>query len=447
MDEVKVTKLINGPEAFTPDNEFCLGETEVRGLFVAAGFCAHGLAGAGGIGKVMAEWIAEGEPSLDLWEMDMRRFGAQYRSPSYTHARIRETYETYYDIRYPNHERRPGGRCGSRPPTPGTREHGAAFGEKSGWERVNWYEWNAGRGRRVAAAARLGGPALVARDRRRAPRHPRGGRALRRVLVREDGDRGPGGGGAARAPLRQPGRPRRRAGSPTRRCSTARGGIECDFTVARLAEERFSIVTGTAFGNHDREWIRKHLPEEGGVQVHDVTSRWSCFGIWGPRARDVLAPLTPAGPRQRGVPLHDAARDHGRRRAGAGAARHLRRRARLGALLPDRVRAGAVAGAVGGGRAARHRRRRLPGDRLDAAREGLPRLGRRHHPRRDARTRAASASASSSTRRAASSAARRWSRRRSAGPRSRLCCLCSRTRARSRSATSRCGSAARSPAG
>ena len=79
MEDVKVTRMINGPEAFTPDNEFCLGETEVRGLFVAAGFCAHGLAGAGGIGKVMAEWIAEGEPSLDLWHMDIRRFGRQYR--------------------------------------------------------------------------------------------------------------------------------------------------------------------------------------------------------------------------------------------------------------------------------------------------------------------------------------------------------------------------------
>ena len=73
-----------------------------------------------------------------------------------------------------------------------------------------------------------------------------------------------------------------------------RGGIECDFTVARLGEELFSIVTGTAFGNHDREWIRKHLPGDGSVRVRDVTSAWSCFGIWGPRARDVLAPLTPA---------------------------------------------------------------------------------------------------------------------------------------------------------
>ncbi|MDX6616457.1 MAG: hypothetical protein QOD60_1548, partial [Solirubrobacterales bacterium] len=72
-----------------------------------------------------------------------------------------------------------------------------------------------------------------------------------------------------------------------------RGGIECDFTVARLGEERFSIVTGTAFGNHDREWIRRHLPEEGSVQVHDTTSQWACFGIWGPKAREVLAPLTP----------------------------------------------------------------------------------------------------------------------------------------------------------
>ncbi len=72
-----------------------------------------------------------------------------------------------------------------------------------------------------------------------------------------------------------------------------RGGIECDFTVARLAEERFSIVTGTAFGNHDREWIRKHLPDSSEVQVTDVTSQWSCFGVWGPRARELLAPLTP----------------------------------------------------------------------------------------------------------------------------------------------------------
>ena len=72
-----------------------------------------------------------------------------------------------------------------------------------------------------------------------------------------------------------------------------RGGIECDFTVARLAEERFSIVTGTAFGNHDREWIRRNAPTDGSVTIADVTSAWACFGIWGPKAREILQPLTP----------------------------------------------------------------------------------------------------------------------------------------------------------
>src|SRR6201992_3219299 len=146
MSEIKVTKLINGPEAFTPDNEFCLGESEVPGFFVCAGFCAHGLAGAGGIGKVVAEWIVDGEPSLDLWHMDIRRFGPAYRSPSYTYKRIRETYETYYDIRYPNHERTAGRPLRISPAHLSHREHGGAFGERSGWERVNWYEPNAAAG-------------------------------------------------------------------------------------------------------------------------------------------------------------------------------------------------------------------------------------------------------------------------------------------------------------
>ena len=146
MDEVTITKLINGPEAFTPDGEFCLGESAVRGFFVAAGFNAHGLAGAGGMGKLMAEWIAEGEPSLDAWAMDIRRFGEHYRSPAYTLKRTREVYETYYDIKYPGHERQSGRPLRVSPVYDWHAGHGAAFGEKSGWERVNWYEANAGAG-------------------------------------------------------------------------------------------------------------------------------------------------------------------------------------------------------------------------------------------------------------------------------------------------------------
>ena len=76
LQAAEVVTMINGPEAFTPDGEFILGESDVRGFFVAAGFCAHGIAGAGGIGKVVADWIVHGEPEYDLWKMDIRRFGA-----------------------------------------------------------------------------------------------------------------------------------------------------------------------------------------------------------------------------------------------------------------------------------------------------------------------------------------------------------------------------------
>ena len=79
----------------------------------------------------------------------------------------------------------------------------------------------------------------------------------------------------------------------------SRGGIECDFTVTRLAADRFRIVTGTAFGNHDMAWVESTLRTTGSVQVHDVTSAWACLGIWGPRARDILQPLTESRPLER----------------------------------------------------------------------------------------------------------------------------------------------------
>ncbi|WP_051222862.1 GcvT family protein [Conexibacter woesei] len=292
MEDVKVTKLINGPEAFTPDNEFCLGETEVDGLFVAAGFCAHGLAGAGGIGRVMAEWIVAGEPQLDLWRMDIRRFGPQYRSPAYTLKRTREVYETYYDIHYPNEERAAGRPLKVSSNYAWHGEHGAAFGEKSGWERVNWYESNVVDGdaglRPRGWAGMHWSPAIGAEH-----------RACREAAALFDESSfsklevsGPGAaeflmGLCDNDVAREVGR------ITYTQMLNARGGIECDFTVTRLGEETFGIVTGTAFGQHDASWIRRHAPRDGSVTVTDVTSRWACFALWGPRAFDVLEPLTP----------------------------------------------------------------------------------------------------------------------------------------------------------
>jgi glycine cleavage system aminomethyltransferase T/glycine/D-amino acid oxidase-like deaminating enzyme len=292
MEDVKVTRLINGPEGFTPDNEFLLGESEVGGFFVAAGFCAHGLAGAGGLGKAMAEWIVAGEPAMDLWEMDVRRFGAHYRSPSYTLKRTREVYETYYDIKYPGHEREAGRPLRVSSAYAWHRDHGAAFGEKSGWERANWYESNAAAGdeglRPRGWAGRLWSPAIGAEHvacRERAALFDESSFAKIEVA---------GPGAAAYLEWLCDNHVARGVGQITyTQMLNARGGIECDFTVTRLEDELFSIVTGTAFGNHDLSWIRRNAPADGSVRVSDVTSRWACFALWGPRAREVLAPLTP----------------------------------------------------------------------------------------------------------------------------------------------------------
>ncbi len=292
MDEITVTRLINGPEGFTPDNEFCLGESEVGGFFVAAGFCAHGLAGAGGIGQVMAEWILAGEPSMDVWEMDIRRFGPHYRSPSYTLKRAKEVYETYYDIRYPGHEREAGRPLRTSSAYPWHAEHGAAFGEKSGWERVNWYESNAPAGEESLRPRGWAGmhwsPAIGAEHeatRERAGLFDESSFAKLEVA---------GPGAAAFLEGLCDNRVAGEVGAITyTQMLNGRGGIECDFTVTRVEEEMFSIVTGTAFGNHDLSWIRRHAPADGSVRCSDVTARWACFALWGPRAREILSPLTP----------------------------------------------------------------------------------------------------------------------------------------------------------
>jgi 4-methylaminobutanoate oxidase (formaldehyde-forming) len=292
MEDVPITRLINGPEAFTPDNEFCLGETEVAGLFVAAGFCAHGLAGAGGIGKVMAEWIVAGEPQMDLWRMDIRRFGPQYRSPAYTLKRTREVYETYYDIHYPNEERQAGRPLKVSSNYEWHAGQGAAFGEKSGWERVNWYGANEADGdeslRPRGWAGKHWSPAIGAEHRacrERAALFDESSFAKLEV-------RGAGAAGFLESLCDN--HVARDVGRITyTQMLNGRGGIECDFTVTRLAPDAFQIVTGTAFGQHDQAWIRRHAPRDGSVTIEDTTSRWACFALWGPRAHDILAPLTP----------------------------------------------------------------------------------------------------------------------------------------------------------
>jgi 4-methylaminobutanoate oxidase (formaldehyde-forming) len=289
LADAEVIRLINGPEAFTPDGEFILGPSDVRGFWVAAGFCAHGLAGAGGMGRLVAEWIVEGVPSLDVWEMDSRRFGRHYESREYTLARTVEIYSTYYDVKYPGHERQAGRPLRVSPTYARMDELGAVFGEKSGWERANWFGPNAAMGdeslRPRGWAGRLWSPAIGAEhvacrttaalfDETSFAKIEIAGEEAPQFLERMCGNR-----------------VARDVGAITyTQMLNALGGVECDFTVTRLAEDRFRIVTGTAFGRHDLAWIRMHAPDT--VQVEDVTSKYACLGLWGPAAREILQPLT-----------------------------------------------------------------------------------------------------------------------------------------------------------
>lgn len=297
MAEARVSRIINGPEAFTPDNEFILGESEVRGFYVAAGFSAHGIAGAGGIGRQMASWIVDGEPELDLWKMDIRRFGAAYRSRRHTLARATENYATYYDIHYPNEERQSDRPLRTAPAYEELQRLGAVFGEKSGWERPNWFEPNADDprfgGREALEALRPRGwagehwsPAIAAEA--LATRQAAGlfdETSFAKLEVT--------GPGALAALQRVAGNDLDRdVGSVVyTQLLDRRGGVHADLTVTRLGAERFLLVTGTAYGNHDAGWLRANLPDDGSVEVRDITSSRVCYGLWGPRARDILGPL------------------------------------------------------------------------------------------------------------------------------------------------------------
>jgi 4-methylaminobutanoate oxidase (formaldehyde-forming) len=289
LADAEVIRLINGPEAFTPDGEFILGPSDVGGFWVAAGFCAHGLAGAGGMGRLVAEWIVEGVPSLDVWEMDSRRFGRHYESRQYTLERTVEIYSTYYDVKYPGHERQAGRPLRTSATYARTQELGAAFGEKSGWERVNWFEPNAAQGdeslRPRGWAGRLWSPAIGAEH--------VACRTTAAVFDETSFAKIEIAGGDAPEFLERmcANRVARDVGAITyTQMLNPRAGVECDFTVTRLAEDRFRIVTGTAFGRHDLAWMRMHAPDT--VQVEDVTSKYACLGLWGPAAREILQPLT-----------------------------------------------------------------------------------------------------------------------------------------------------------
>ncbi|MBG0802469.1 GcvT family protein [Methylocystis sp. H4A] len=287
LAEAGVKQMINGLESFTPDGNWMIGEApEVRNFFVGAGFNAFGIASAGGAGMALAEWAADGEQPFDLWPVDIRRFGAPHRDPSWVRVRTLEAYARHYSIAWPFEEFTSGRPLRRSPLYERLKAKGACFGEKMGFERPNWFaDVSVGEAPRDRYSfGRPGWFDAVGREHRAC----REAAALfdqtsfaKALIVGKDAEAALSWI-AANNVAKPPG-----AVTYTQLLNR-NGGIECDLTITRLSKDRFYVVTGTAFGTHDFDWIRRSIPEGMDARVIDVTSANSVLALMGPRAREIL---------------------------------------------------------------------------------------------------------------------------------------------------------------
>ena len=284
-----VKQMINGPESFTPDGNFILGEApEVRGLFVGAGFNAFGIAAGGGAGMALAEWVAKGAPPFDLWPVDIRRFGRNHKDVSWVRTRTLEAYAKHYTLAWPGEEMASGRPLRRSPLYDRLVAAGAVFGEKLGWERPNWFAAPGEEPRDIYSFGRPNWFEAVGREHRA---------CRERVAVFDQ---------TSFAKFLMVGRDAEAALSwicandvakPIGRLTytqmlNAAGGIECDLTVARVAPDQFYIVTGTGFATHDFDWIARNVLPGLDAHLVDVTSAHAVLSVFGPAARSVLQTLT-----------------------------------------------------------------------------------------------------------------------------------------------------------
>jgi len=286
LAEVGVKKMINGPESFTPDGNFILGRAnECANMFVGAGFNAFGIASGGGAGWVLAEWAMTGEAPLDLWVVDIRRFSGMHRDRQWVLDRTCEAYGKHYTIAFPHEEYESGRPLLTSPLYQRLKEAGAVFGSKLGWERPNWF--GPAGARDVYAMGRQNWFAAVGEEHAHV-------RKAAGVFDQTSFAKFEVAGPAAMQALDFicAGDVTKPVGRLTyTQLLNTRGGIEADLTVARVAEDRFYIVTGTGFRTHDYGWIADHLPREG-VTITDVTEEWGTLSLMGPESRAILTAVT-----------------------------------------------------------------------------------------------------------------------------------------------------------
>ncbi len=336
-----IKQFYNGPESFTPDNQFIIGEApELRNFFVGAGFNSVGIASAGGAGRALAEWIVEGEPTVDLVAQDIRRFAPFNGNNQWLHDRVGEILGLHYEIPWPNRELVTARPFRRSPVYHLLEEAGALFGSKMGWERANvfapagrepaleytwdkpnWLPWSVEEQRRTRSSVTLFdetsfGKLHIVRPRRRAGApaavHGRRGRAGRPVGLHRH--------------AQPPGWLRgRRDGHPAGPRPLS-AGDRLGVGAAGPGVDRAPRGPGGARGGGGRVLVLRRLRGDG------------------PRVEEPPPEAHPVGPVRRGVPLRHQPGDRPRPLDGAGHPDHLRGRARVGALRPDRVRGGRLRG-------------------------------------------------------------------------------------------------------
>jgi 4-methylaminobutanoate oxidase (formaldehyde-forming) len=295
-----IRQMINGPESFTPDGNFILGAApECANMYVGAGFNAFGIASAGGAGWALAEWAMRGEAPLDLWVVDIRRFSALHRDRDWVRDRTLDAYGKHYTVAYPHEEYESGRNRIVSPLYQRLRAAGAVFGSKLGWERPNWFAPPGSEPRDVYAMGRQNWFDAVGTEHRlvreRAGLFDQSSFAKYEITGKD--------AAAALSWIAA-----NAVDKPSGRLTytqmlNSRGGIECDLTVARLADDRFYIVTGTGFRTHDLAWIREHVPAGLDAIATDVTEQFGTVVLMGPRARDVLGTVTDADISNAGFPF------------------------------------------------------------------------------------------------------------------------------------------------
>lgn len=291
LETAEIKTFMNGPESFTPDNNFILGEApELKNFFVGAGFNSIGIASGGGAGRALAEWIVEGEPTLDLWPIDIRRFAKFYDNDAFLHDRVKEVLGLHYVMPWPNRELASARPFRRSPLYDRLAAKNALFGSKMGWERPNFFapskadarlDYSFGRQNWFAYAAaehkavREGVAILDLTSFSKFLLQGRDAQGVLQYLCANNLDI-PVGGSAYTGLLNH------------------RGNFESDLTVSRIGDDRFLIVTGTAQTTRDADWIRRNLPEGKQVYLTDVTSAYAVIAVMGPLSRQLLSKITKA---------------------------------------------------------------------------------------------------------------------------------------------------------